>query len=34
MGHSNVQITQIYAKIIDVKKEQAVMMIDALFDEP
>ena len=34
MGHSNVQITQIYAKIIDVKKEQAVMMIDALFNEP
>ena len=34
MGHSNVQITQIYAKIIDVKKEQAVMMIDTLFDEP
>ena len=34
MGHSNVQITQIYGKIIDVKKEQAVMMIDALFDEP
>ena len=34
MGHSNVQITQIYAKIIDVKKEQAVMMIDSLFDEP
>lgn len=34
MGHSNVQITQIYAKIIDVKKEQAVMMIDALFDKP
>lgn len=34
MGHSNVQITQIYARIIDKKKEQAVMMIDALFDEP
>lgn len=34
MGHSSVQITQVYAKIIDVKKEKAVMMIDALFDEP
>lgn len=32
LGHSDVQVTQVYAKIVDVKKEKAVMMIDALFD--
>ena len=31
MGHSNIQTTEIYAKIVDKKKEQAINLIDDLF---
>lgn len=31
MGHANVRTTQIYAKIIDSKKIEAVDMVDKLF---
>lgn len=33
MGHADVESTQIYAKIIDAKKIEAVYMIDKLFDD-
>lgn len=32
LGHRDVETTQVYAKIVDTKKEVAVLMIDALFD--
>ncbi len=32
MGHSDVETTQVYGKIIDTKKNSAVYMIDRLFD--
>lgn len=32
LGHRDVETTQVYAKIVDAKKEAAVLMIDALFD--
>lgn len=32
MGHSDVETTQVYGKIIDTKKSSAVYMIDRLFD--
>ncbi|MCM1447074.1 MAG: hypothetical protein NC113_02465 [Bacteroides sp.] len=32
MGHSDVETTQVYGKIIDTKKISAVYMIDRLFD--
>ena len=31
MGHANVQTTEIYAKIVDKKKEQAINLIDGMF---
>lgn len=31
MGHADVRPTQIYAKIIDKKKEEAVSLIDKIF---
>lgn len=31
MGHSNVQVTEVYAKIVDKKKEEAINLIDNLF---
>ena len=32
MGHTNVLTTQIYAKIIDRKKVEAVNLVDGLFN--
>ena len=32
LGHRDVETTQVYAKIIDAKKEAAVLMIDKLFE--
>ena len=32
LGHSNVSTTQIYSKIVDEKKVEAVNKIDNLFD--
>ena len=32
LGHRDVETTQVYAKIIDAKKETAVLMIDKLFE--
>ena len=32
LGHADVETTQVYAKIIDAKKERAVYLIDRLFD--
>ena len=31
LGHADVETTQVYAKIIDAKKEAAVLLIDSLF---
>ena len=31
MGHSDISVTQIYAKIVDKKKEEAVTLLDRLF---
>lgn len=31
MGHSNIQVTEIYAKIVDKKKEEAINLIDSMF---
>ena len=31
-GHRDVETTQVYAKIVDAKKEAAVLMIDKLFE--
>ena len=31
MGHSNIQTTEIYAKIVDKKKEEAISLIDGMF---
>jgi integrase len=31
MGHTNIQTTEIYAKIVDKKKEQAINLIDGIF---
>ena len=31
MGHSNIQTTEIYAKIVDKKKEEAISLIDTMF---
>lgn len=31
MGHSNIHTTEIYAKIVDKKKEQAINLIDGMF---
>ena len=31
MGHTNVQTTEIYAKIVDKKKEEAINLIDGMF---
>jgi site-specific recombinase XerD len=33
LGHTGVEITQIYGKIVDTKKQQAVFLIDGLFDK-
>jgi integrase len=33
LGHSDVVTTQVYGKIVDTKKQQAVFMIDELFDK-
>ena len=33
LGHADVETTQVYAKIVDKKKVEAVYMIDKLFDE-
>lgn len=32
LGHADVETTQVYAKIVDAKKEIAVALIDSLFD--
>jgi integrase len=32
LGHTNVETTQVYGKIVDSKKQQAVFMVDKLFD--
>ena len=32
LGHSNVKTTQIYAKIVDSKKVEAVNLVDNVFD--
>ena len=32
LGHSDVETTQVYGKIIDKKKTHAVYLIDRLFD--
>lgn len=32
LGHTNVKTTQIYAKIIDSKKTEAVNLMDKVFD--
>ena len=32
LGHSNVKTTQIYAKIVDSKKVEAVNLVDSIFD--
>ena len=32
LGHRDVETTQVYAKIVDAKKEAAVLMIDELFE--
>lgn len=32
LGHADVETTQVYAKIVDAKKEIAVSLIDSLFD--
>ena len=32
LGHSNVKTTQIYAKIVDSKKVEAVNLVDSVFD--
>lgn len=32
LGHANVKTTQIYAKIIDSKKTEAVNLMDKVFD--
>ena len=31
MGHTNIQTTEIYAKIVDKKKEEAINLIDGMF---
>lgn len=31
MGHSHIQTTEIYAKIVDKKKEEAINLIDGMF---
>jgi len=33
LGHSDVEVTQVYAKIVDKKKIEAVYMVDKLFEE-
>jgi site-specific recombinase XerD len=33
LGHSKIETTQIYAKIINKKKDDAVSLIDEMFDE-
>jgi site-specific recombinase XerD len=33
LGHSDIETTQVYGKIVDAKKRQAVFLIDELFDE-
>lgn len=33
MGHANVRTTQIYAKIVDSKKTEAVSMVDKMFED-
>ena len=32
LGHTSVKTTQIYAKIIDQKKDDAVSLVDSIFD--
>lgn len=32
LGHANVKTTQIYAKIVDSKKTEAVNLVDKVFD--
>lgn len=32
MGHADVRVTQIYAKIIDSKKIEAVNLVDKMFE--
>ena len=31
MGHTNIKTTEIYAKIVDKKKEEAINLIDGFF---
>ena len=31
MGHTNIQTTEIYAKIVDKKKKEAINLIDGMF---
>lgn len=33
LGHSNIRTTEIYAKIIDKKKDEAMGLIDKFFDD-
>ena len=33
MGHSNVKVTEVYAKIIDQKRVDAINLMDNMFDK-
>ena len=34
LGHADVKMTQVYAKIINQKKDDAVNLVNGLFDRP
>jgi hypothetical protein len=33
MGHSNVKVTEVYAKIVDQKRVDAINLMDNMFDK-